>query len=350
MSSNRLKIVLIGFGRMGKNHYRVMADSPRVSVVAVVDPKLTKGDTVLPANVKILNEISELEGLDFDGIVIATPTQHHFETAKKAIAFKRPILIEKPICSTHQEGLELNRICEKAKIPLFVGHVERHNPAIKKLKEVVTSGILGTPIHCSVTRVGGYPDNVEKGNNVLLDLAVHDIDVLQMIFGKFEYQSSVAHCTVKPDIFDTAQINGICNGVVSADIHANWITPTKIRTISLTGSYGVCLVDYMLQTCNLLGCNLLKQGPGHYFTYEDLVELYRSSDKIELGVVRQEPLRAQLEQYVNAIEGKPHSLCVAADAARVVQLAEQSLESAIKIVKSFPVSPPNPHLSLVEAV
>jgi UDP-N-acetylglucosamine 3-dehydrogenase len=214
---------------------------------------------------------------------------------------------------------------------LAVGHVDRQNPAIKKLKEVVDSGIIGKPIHCSLTRVGGYPDNVQEGNNVLLDLAVHDLDVLQMVFGPFEYQSSFVHSTVKDGIFDTAHIMGVCSESISADIHVNWITPTKIRAIRLTGTHGVCFVDYMLQTCSLMGGNLLKHRPDTYFSYKELIEMYRGSDKIEFGVTRQEPLRVQLEQFLNALNGKEHSLCLAIEATRIVRLAEQSLNEAKKM-------------------
>ena len=330
----RHKIVLVGFGRMGRNHYRVLMDNPRVELVAIVDP-LVNQPTVrasIPEHVKTLDSLDDLLTLNFDGFVVATPTETHFEVVKRILFFKKPILVEKPICSSESEGEELMKLARDNNVLLGVGHVERHNPAIKKLKEVVDSGIIGTPIHCSVTRVGGYPDNVQQGNNVLLDLAVHDLDVLQMIFGKFEFQSSVVHSTVKEGIYDTAQIVGMCESGVSADIHVNWITPTKIRAIRLTGTHGVCFVDYMLQTCSLMGGNLLKHRPDTYFSYKDLIDMYRGSDKIEFGVTRQEPLRVQLDQYLNALEGQPHSLCSAADASRVVRLAEQSLRDGKKMV------------------
>lgn len=332
--ANRHKVVLVGIGRMGRNHFRVLSDNPKVELVAVIDPSTVRPDVRagIPDHIHTFSELDALSTLECDGIVVATPTQTHYEVVKKLLQLKRAILVEKPICSSEAEGLELMRLAERYGTPLVVGHVERHNPAIKKLREVVASGIVGTPIHCSVTRVGGYPENVQEGNNVLLDLAVHDLDVLQMIFGQFEFQSSVVHSTVKEGIFDTAQIMGMCEGGVSADIHVNWITPTKIRAIRLTGTLGVCFADYMLQTCSMMGGNLLKKGQDSYYSYQELIELYRGSDKIEFGVTHQEPLRVQLEQFVNVLEGKPHTLCSAKDASRVVRLAEQSLTQARKMV------------------
>lgn len=332
--TTRHKIALVGMGRMGRNHFRVLSDAPNVELVAVVDPAIDQPHVggAIPDGVQKLTQLNQLSTIQFDALVVATPTQTHFQVVQELIPLRRPILIEKPICSTEAQGLELQRQAAQAGTLLVVGHVERHNPAIKKLQEVVASGIVGTPIHCSVTRVGGYPDNVQEGNNVLLDLAVHDLDVLQMMFGAFEFQSSIVHSTVQDGIFDTAQIVGVCNRGVSADIHVNWITPTKIRMIRLTGTLGVCFADYMLQTCSMMGGSLLKKGPASYYSYQELLELYRGSDKIEFGVTRQEPLRAQLAQFVRALEGVPHTLCSAAEASRVVRLAEQSLREARKLV------------------
>lgn len=342
------KVVLVGFGRMGRNHFRVLKEHALVELVAVVDPFVLRPENhaLIPDSVKALTSLEQLNTVDFDALVVATPTQTHFDIVKKALAFKKPILVEKPICSTPEEGEELQRLATAANVLLAVGHVERQNPAIKKLKEVVESGIIGKPIHCSVTRVGGYPDNVQEGNNVLLDLAVHDLDVLQMIFGPFEYQSSFVHSTVKDGIFDTAQIMGVCSGHISADIHVNWITPTKIRAIRLTGTHGVCFVDYMLQTCSLMGGNLLKQRPDTHFSYKELIEMYRGSDKIEFGVTRQEPLRAQLDQFLLALSGQKHSLCLAPEATRIVKIAEQSLTEARKM--SSTREPVNQDIPLVK--
>jgi len=336
----RRKIVLIGFGRMGRNHFRVLKEHPLVDLVAVVDPFILNAANraLIPDSVKALTTVQELKPLHFDAVIVATPTQTHFEVVKEVFSYKKPILVEKPICSTASQGEELMRLAKEANVLLAVGHVERQNPAIKKLKEVTESGIIGKPIHCSVTRVGGYPDNVQEGNNVLLDLAVHDLDVLQMIFGPFEYQSSFVHSTVKEDIFDTAHIMGVCSENISADIHVNWITPTKIRAIRLTGTHGVCFVDYMLQTCSLMGGNLLKHRPNTHFSYNELIEMYRGSDKIEFGVTRQEPLRVQLDQFILALNGKSHSLCLAPEATNVVRIAEQSLKEARKMPSARPSS------------
>ena len=81
----------------------------------------------------------------------------------------------------------------------------------------------------------------------------------------------------------------------SAAIHVNWITPTKIRTLRVTGTKGVCFVDYVLQTCELMGGDLVKrQHPGES-QYPEFVSGYRNADRLVFGVLSREPLLIQLE-------------------------------------------------------
>ena len=96
-------------------------------------------------------------------------------------------------------------------------------------------------------------------NNVLMDLAVHDIDVLHSLVGMhpgFEVKGVALHSILRENVFDTAEILLENSRSMSASIHVNWITPTKIRNLRVTGTGGVCMVDYILQTCVLLGGDL----------------------------------------------------------------------------------------------
>src|SRR5690606_5383563 len=117
-------------------------------------------------------------GIDCEAVVIAAPTESHFDLARQAILEKKHVLLEKPLASTVAQAEELARLAKISELHCVVGQVERCNPAVKKLEEIIAGGWLGTPIHFSFTRVGGYPQTVKNGNNVLLDLAIHDLDIL----------------------------------------------------------------------------------------------------------------------------------------------------------------------------
>jgi UDP-N-acetylglucosamine 3-dehydrogenase len=322
-SQNIPRILLVGAGKMGSNHLRVLSAEKNLQITGVVEPFL-KPD--LPAGVKLYTSISQVDPNSFDAALIATPTETHFEVAKQLIEFKKDLLVEKPLASTPKQASELIDRAKAAGIKLFVGHVERSNPAVRRLKEIIAKGWIGKAIHCSFTRVGGYPQNVKSGNNVLLDLAVHDLDVFQYLFGSFHVKSSIIHSTIVPGTADTAEILLKGNSGISANIHVNWITPTKIRSVRVTGTKGVVLVDYMLQTCTLHGGDLLNSPSTEKFDYNDLQEHYKNLDKIEFGVHREEPLKVQLREWLKALQNKDSSLCTAEEASNTVVEAQRAFE------------------------
>ncbi len=313
---DKVRVALVGLGRMGNNHLRVMTENPNYEIVGVAD------------------SIAQVEGYlcksrwqdlpTFDAAVVATPTSTHFELASELLRANKDVLVEKPIASDGVSAAALTTLAKQSGRKLVVGHVERFNPAVRKLQEVIAAGWLGTPIHFSFTRVGGFPNTLMKGNNVVLDLAVHDIDVFRSIAGELHLVSSVTHSTWKKGLVDTAELLLRAESGMTANVHVNWVTPTKIRQIRVTGTAGVCFVDYMLQTCELMGGNLLKQGEGpEYADFEQLTRLYHTTDRISFGVDKVEPLKIEHEQFVRYLRtGEPGGLCTAEEGASAVRIAE----------------------------
>lgn len=324
--SDRARVVLCGAGRMGRNHLRLLASSARFELAAVVDPNPLDVDTRDLKGAPLLKSLDELSKIDFECAVVATPTATHFDVLEKLVAMKKSVLVEKPLCSTYEQCGKVLAATERAGVKLAVGHVERFNPAVRKLREVIRRGWLGTPIHYSFTRAGGYPSSLVSGNNVLLDLAVHDVDVVRSLEGPMRLEASVCHSTVRSDVYDTAEILLLAKSGASATVHVNWITPTKLRSIRVTGTRGVCFVDYILQTCELFGGNLLEQSLPESAGYERLLEMYKTTDRIQFGVTKEEPLKAELDQFHELLRtGEAGELCLGDDASRAVLLAERAV-------------------------
>jgi UDP-N-acetylglucosamine 3-dehydrogenase len=319
------KIALVGLGRMGRNHFRVLRETPGFELVAVVDAQAAPPTDL--GGAQMLRDVKELAKVDFEAAVIATPTATHHEVARTLIGMGKALLVEKPVASTFVEAQEVLELAHKKGVKLAVGHVERFNPAVRKLREVIREGWLGTPIHFAFTRVGGYPETILQGNNVLLDLAVHDIDVLRSLVGAVKVEHSVSHVTFREGVFDTAEISLSAASGATASVHVNWITPTKIRSVRVTGTRGVCFVDYILQTCELMGGSLLKNNLPKLFSFDLLQELYKSTDRIQFGVQKVEPLRAQAGQFLTFLRGgEAGELCTGRDALAAVLLAERAIQ------------------------
>jgi len=321
----KMKVVLVGLGRMGRNHLRVLRETPGFELAGVVDAQATPPSDL--GAIPFVRSLAELGDAPFEAAVIATPTATHYDVALDLVNRGKHLLIEKPIASTYAQGREVLAAAHAKGTKLVVGHVERFNPAVRKLREIIREGWLGTPIHFAFTRVGGYPDTVITGNNVILDLAVHDIDVLRSLVGAVKLEHSMCHVTWREGVFDTAEIFFGTGTGASATVHVNWITPTKIRSVRVTGTRGVCFVDYILQTCELFGGSLLKAQEPSSTSFDVLQELYRTTDRIQFGVQKEEPLRAQATQFRRFLEsGEVGELCTGSDALAAVLLAERAVQ------------------------
>jgi UDP-N-acetylglucosamine 3-dehydrogenase len=336
----RFRVVVIGCGRMGRNHLRVLGEDPGFDVVGVVDPACANGRIQPPSGheVPVLASIDALVGKDgrpvCDCAVVASPTGTHHAVASRLVGMGVSVLVEKPL--VHESGVGEGLIAQAraAGVVLAVGHVERFNPAVIKLREVLEAGWLGTPIHFSFTRVGGYPSEIAEGNNVLLDLAVHDLDLLELLHGSFQVVSSICHSTLRPDVLDTAEILLAHAAGASASVHVNWVTPTKVRSVRVTGTRGVVFVDYILQTVRLMGGNLLNASRANRTSFDQIVEDYRNCDQIEFGVHKHEPLKLEIRAFWEALCGHPSAICTGAEGLRAVRLAEAAIRESRRGIRA----------------
>lgn len=321
------RTILIGAGRMGKNHLRVLEASSDFNLIGIVDPNY-HGDH---SHWATLDDC--LKTSDFEVAIVAAPTGLHFEIVATLLRNGKNVLVEKPLAPTHREAAQLCELARETSTVLRVGHLERLNPAIRKLKDTLTSGLMGEPIHFSFTRVGGYPNQVSETDNVLMDLAVHDIDVLHFLVGaspNLNVVGAVNHSTWRPGVLDTSEILLSRLGSVSASIHVNWVTPTKLRNLRVTCTRGVCFVDYILQTCSVHTAGQFSSKAEMPTDFESLFQLYQKSGPVELEVEREEPLKVQLREFNEALRGRSSQACTDLEATAAVKIAEEALQADFK--------------------
>lgn len=327
--SKKFNVVVIGLGRMGKNHLRLLSQDSRFNVIGLVDPRVEQRTSVENhLNYPAYGSINQIKKLDFDCAVVASSSSTHYKVASYLVSLGKPFLVEKPFCHNSASARLLASSIYNKKIKVAVGHIERFNPAVRKLSDVIKAGWIGKPIHFSFTRIGGYPENVKGGDNVLFDLAVHDIDILNLLAGRMKLLGGIAHSTIKKGINDTAEILLRSDKGPSASIHVNWITPTKVRTLRVTGTRGVGFIDYMLQTCTVYGGNLLGYREEPKLEFNQLLQAYQNNDRIEFGVKKEEPLKVQLDNFYCLLSNKANNCCTPEEAVYTIDLAEEAIRRA----------------------
>ena len=299
-----LRAAVIGTGNMGKNHIRSYLKLKNVALVAVVDTDLKQRSSISEKyRVKSYGSIKQmLLEIKPDLVSVCVPSSSHCIVGLECLANGLNVLVEKPIALTISDAKKLIVAAKKKKLTLMVGHIERYNPAVKKVKELITKGDLGQITAITIRRVGGFPPQI-KDANISVDLAIHDIDIAnylldalpeQIISNKQKYHIQSREDSV--EFFMKYK-------KTSVYIQANWISPVKIRKLTVTGTEGYLEMDYITQKIEFYKSNYSKfkqAGEG----YSDYVLLFSEPDKISITVAKKEPLLEELSYFIHAVETK----------------------------------------------
>jgi len=316
-----LRVGVIGLGSMGKNHARVCSEINNIELVGVSDinPDTAK-NIAKRVNTQAFVDYKELIS-DIDAAIIATPTVNHFEIANQLLDAGKHILIEKPICESVQNAQMLVDKAENTGLSLAVGHIEKHNPAVKFVKEALVKGEFGQLITLTTKRVSNFPGRI-KDVGVILDFGVHDIDVMRLLAGEIiSVYAKAGRFNPGINHEDHANIvlnfeNGIC-GVMEI----NWLTPIKIRKLFLTCSGKFIEADYIQQSVKISSS-----------TFKDINEmnLYDSSVDYNVNKVtleKKEPLRNEIEDFINAIENHQKPLATGSDGLTTLKICQAATQS-----------------------
>ncbi len=188
-----MRVALIGIGGMGKVHFDEYMKNPDTEVVAVADVRVDMAkEKVNNENIKIYSSIDELlENEDVDMVDIATPSYLHAEHSIKALEAGKHVLCEKPMSVSLDGTAKMREAAEKSEKMLMIAHVVRFMSPYRYLKNVIDSRELGEIVHINMKRVSSIPRwswenwmrDLEKSGGDTIDMAIHDIDFLQYIFG-----------------------------------------------------------------------------------------------------------------------------------------------------------------------
>jgi len=304
-----LRVGVVGVGAMGFNHARVLYELSKqdlVELVGVADVDYSRAAKAAKEfNTIAYRDYRELIGR-VDAVSIAVPTKLHKDVAVEFIKAGIHVLIEKPIADTIENALEIVKAAERNRVVVAVGHIERYNPAVAKLKELVDRGALGHVITMSARRVGPFSPRVSEVS-ILVDLAVHDIDVMRYMVSSPVSKVYARGRRIRSD--SMAEDYGLIvltmeNGVDGLVI-TNRLTPYKVRDLTVVGSRGIANVDYIEQRLVI---------------YDD--EFVR-----EARIAKEEPLKLELLDFIESVSRGRSPKVTAEDGIYALKIAEEALKS-----------------------
>ncbi len=315
-----IKVAVIGVGMMGRNHARVYADLTDVKLTGIADIDAQSAQSVAERHsaAAYTHYLELLDNLKPDALTIAVPTEYHLEVTLAAIERGIHVLLEKPIARNIDEAKQIIAAAQKANVRLMVGHIERFNPAVMALKQRLTEGELGRVFEIDARRQGPFPTRVQDVG-VVVDLAVHDLDIIRYI-SQSEITRVFAETARRIHPSHEDMLSGLLrldNGVVGS-LTINWLSPTKIRELYVTGEKGMYRVDYLTQDLYFFENAIAQKDVWDTLTIMRGVTM---GQMIRYVIPKKEPLRAELEAFIAAVKGESPVPVTGEDGLKALTLA-----------------------------
>lgn len=300
-----MRVAVIGGGAMGQHHIRIYREMKDVELVGICDTDRNRAISLAKTNnTTPYFDHNELLKQDLDAVSVVVPTTFHSRVALDVINSGTHLLVEKPIADTLKNADTMINAAHDAKVKLMVGHIERFNPAVSKLKEIVDSGMLGKIVSISSRRVGPFNPRI-RDVGIIMDLGVHDIDVISYLYGR---KINEVYTIAGKDIHsfeDHASILLRCDTNLSGMVETNWLTPHKIRNLTAIGLKGVAYLDYIKQT----------------------VELHDEAWVRTAKVEPKEPLKNELEHFIKSVRDNTAVISNGETSRHALEVAMAAIES-----------------------
>lgn len=289
-----MRVALVGVGSMGSHHARVIGNSMRARLYAVVDRDLDRASAVAQQIGCLATTDLEVAARS-DAVVVATPTEAHLEVAIELLAAGRPLLIEKPLAPDLPSVQAIVKESEARGVPIMCGFVERFNPVIAAAVDVIEA----PPIHLVALRHSPPAERV--ASSVVADLLIHDIDLAVHFASGAEAVDVGASTWVPPEggVSEIADCTVRFSSGMLATLSASRRSQRKVR------SFTVATPDVLVEL------DLLRQDVSVYrhVRHEQLggsTTVYRAQTVVDIPFVRHagEPLALQFEYFLDLIEGR----------------------------------------------
>ena len=323
-----LNIAQIGVGYWGPNLLRnlVLNERCRVSKVADLSPeRRSYVNGLYPGIVTTDNVADILNDHDIDAVVIATPVATHFELAIKALESGKHILVEKPMARSVAEVEKIGEVASQNGKLAMVGHTFIFNAAVRYVKKMIDNEEIGKVryIYSQRLNLGRIRSDVDA----LWNFGPHDISIFQYWLDDPEPLSVMKRGIdfIQGGVDDVVFMNILYPNKVMANIHVSWLDPNKIRRIIVVGSQKmviyddtgenkIAIYDKGIDRMAELGKNMDYDNQ-HFHTFN-----HRSGDVILPKIEFQEPLKTEIEHFIDCMQNGTNCLTGIAHAKKVVEI------------------------------
>ena len=301
-----LGVAVVGLGRWGPNLLRCLADDPRCRVLYAVDLDQSRLSHVRQRYASVTTTDSLSQALDdprVNAMVIATPATSHYSICQRSLRAGKHCLVEKPLATSLRQASDLVYKAEAMGLVLAVGHVFLYNPSIRKVKDYLAQGELGSIHYLNMVRTNLGPPGIDV--DVIWDLATHDISVANFWLGSSPLRVTAnGGAWVEPDKIDSVFATLEYPAGEVAHLVASWLNPRKVRDIVVVGSRLMVSVDDMSpsEPLRVYDKGIDPQASNEFVdTYEGFRSSIRDGDVHIPKIAAAEPLREECRDFIDSV-------------------------------------------------
>jgi predicted dehydrogenase len=332
MNTNGTVLAQVGCGYWGPNLLRNFSALPNCLVKYVVDSSPERRSFVeinYPRTRAVQAYAAALSDPEINAVVIATPAATHFQLAKEALLAGKHVFVEKPLATKVSEVDELGKLAEDRRLVVMAGHTFIYNAAVQYVKQLVERGELGEIRYVYSQRLN--LGRIRADIDALWNFAPHDISIIQYWLGNPSPTSvhRLGMDFIQRGIDDVAFLNIVYPQKIIANIHVSWLDPQKVRKMIVVGSRKmvvyddvaddkIAIYDKGIDKRAILGQNMDFDDPrAEQFSY-------RSGDILMPQIRFTEPLRCEVEAFVDCIRNGTTPITGIPHARNVVSILEQA--------------------------
>lgn len=304
---DKVRFGVIGTGFWGRNHARVLSELPETQLVAVCDLDATRGQSIAKRYEAEWHSRDEdlLRRRDIDAVCICTPTTTHATIALMAAENRKHLLVEKPIADNLDDAKKIVDTCSALGLKTMTGFIERFNPGTRRLKKLIEEGVLGDIVLAFARRVNRWPERVGDVG-IIKDSAIHDLDLMRYLFEEEPVSVYARAGSVGHRFEDYAEVMMRFSGIRTGFVEANWLTPHRVRTLTVTGREAIAEMDFMTQQV----------------VVESVSEIVTKKQEWV------EPLKLELQHFASSIREGREPAVTAEDGLRALKICDAVLYSA----------------------
>jgi predicted dehydrogenase len=329
-------LAVIGVGHWGPNLIRNFHNHSTSEVAWVVDrdaDRLKLAEARYPGVRVATDPAVAFADPEVDAVVISTPTITHYELASAALRAGKHVLVEKPIAARVEEAEELCELADRHGRVLMVGQVFLFNSGIRRVKEYLDRGALGRLFYLSMVRTNMGPIRMDV--NAAWDLAAHDIAVANDWLGALPLHAAAqGGAWINPGIEDAVFANLWYPEDVIVHLHVSWLSPRKVRDITVVGEKGMLTFDDLSLTepLRLYDKQVTEQRStaGFIDTFASFRTSIREGEISIPKVMPGEPLKAECDHFLECVAAGRASISdgrSGTDAVRVLDALSRSLRN-----------------------